>query len=326
MVSKIDWESQIGRRLRLRDLHVLFTVVHYSSMAKAAAHLGVSQPSVSEVIADLEYTLGVRLLDRSSKGVEPTIYARTLLSRARIAFDELKQGVRDIEFLSQPATGEVHIGAPESLASSVLPAMLQTLSRDYPRITAQVDAGPTETVITRLLQRELDLVLARGMQPASTEQAGDLDTEILFNDELVFVAAKNSRWGNRRRLTLAELANEPWILSPPGTWNYAVVSDAFQTAGLGLPKIGINTLSIHVRCNLVASAQVITVLPRSVLWLYGELFGLTILPLGVPARPWPVKVVTLKNRTLTPVVQRFLDCARAVCRQLPTQHNAAAAV
>src|SRR5262245_22139202 len=72
MARKIDWESQIGRRLRLRDLHVFFTVVQRGSMAKAAAHLGVSQPAVSEVIADLEHALGVRLLDRNSQGVEPT--------------------------------------------------------------------------------------------------------------------------------------------------------------------------------------------------------------------------------------------------------------
>ena len=71
MVTKIDWESQIGRRLRFRDLHVLSVVVRCGSMAKAAAQLGVTQPSVSEVMADLEHALGVRLLDRSPKGIEP---------------------------------------------------------------------------------------------------------------------------------------------------------------------------------------------------------------------------------------------------------------
>jgi hypothetical protein len=65
MARKIDWESQIGRRLRLRDLHVFSTVVQRGSMARAAAHLRVSQSAVSEIIAYLEHTLGVRLLDRS---------------------------------------------------------------------------------------------------------------------------------------------------------------------------------------------------------------------------------------------------------------------
>jgi hypothetical protein len=74
MLREIDWESQIGRRPRLWDLHVFSTVVQRGSMAKAAQHLGVSQPAVSEVIADLEHALGVRLLDRSAQGIEPTIY------------------------------------------------------------------------------------------------------------------------------------------------------------------------------------------------------------------------------------------------------------
>ena len=110
MVRKIDWESQIGRRLRLRDLHVFSTVVQCGSMAKAAQQLGVSQPAVSEVIADLEHALGVRLLDRSSQGIEPTIYGDALLKRSVAVFDELKQSIRDIEFLSDATTGEVRIG------------------------------------------------------------------------------------------------------------------------------------------------------------------------------------------------------------------------
>ena len=114
MATKIDWESQIGRRLRFRDLHVLSTVVQCGSMAKAAAQLGVSQPTVSEVIADLEHTLGVRLVDRSPQGIDPTIYATALLKRSRVAFDELKQGIRDIEYLSDPTIGELRIGCPES--------------------------------------------------------------------------------------------------------------------------------------------------------------------------------------------------------------------
>src|SRR5207302_227840 len=103
------WESQIGRQLRLRDLHAFFVVVQQGSMAKAAVQLGVSQPAVSKVISDLEHALGVQLLDRSTKGVEPTVYGRALLKRGKAAFDELRQGVRDIEFLADPATGEVKI-------------------------------------------------------------------------------------------------------------------------------------------------------------------------------------------------------------------------
>src|SRR2546425_12076877 len=109
-----DWENRIGRRLRLRDLHILSTVVQWGSMAKAASHLAMSQPAVSEAIASLEAALGVRLLDRTPHGVEPTLYASALLRRGLVVFDELRQGVKEIEFLADPTVGEVRIGCIES--------------------------------------------------------------------------------------------------------------------------------------------------------------------------------------------------------------------
>src|SRR5437870_5748076 len=100
-----DWDTHIGRRLKLRDLHVFFAVAQSGSMAKAAARLRVTQPAVSQVIADLEHVLGVKLLDRSPKGVEPTLYGRTVLKGAGIAFDDLRQTIQELEFLSDPTVG-----------------------------------------------------------------------------------------------------------------------------------------------------------------------------------------------------------------------------
>src|SRR5258705_5489576 len=139
MPRKIDWESQIGRRLKLRDLHVFHTVVQHHSMAKAAGQLGVSQPAVSEVIADLEHALGVRLLDRSSQGVEPTIYGNALLKRSIAVFDELKQSVRDIEFLADPTTGEIKIACPLAIAFTVIPHVIERFREKYPRVILHFD-------------------------------------------------------------------------------------------------------------------------------------------------------------------------------------------
>src|SRR6185295_4652422 len=99
MVGTPNWDSRIGRRVRLRDLHVLFAVVQHGSMAKAGSHLGVSQSAVSQAIAALEDALQVPLLDRTTRGVEPTMYGAALVRRGQAAFDELRLGVKDIEFL-----------------------------------------------------------------------------------------------------------------------------------------------------------------------------------------------------------------------------------
>lgn len=67
-----DWDRRIGKHLKLRDLHVLSAVVQLGSMAKAASHLSVTQPAISQAIADLERVVGVRLVDRGPRGVVPT--------------------------------------------------------------------------------------------------------------------------------------------------------------------------------------------------------------------------------------------------------------
>src|SRR4029453_9019601 len=134
LMPRLDlWERQIGRRLKLRDLSVFFTVVEFGSMAKAAAKLGVSTPSISEAIAGLEHAIGVRLLDRTPKGITTTPYGEALLSRGRAAFDELRQGVRDIEYIADPGVGELRIGCPESIAAGFLLPVMERATRDYPR-------------------------------------------------------------------------------------------------------------------------------------------------------------------------------------------------
>ena len=86
----MQWTDRIGQRLKLRDLHILLSVVQRGSMAKAAAELAISQPAVSKAIADMEHAVGLRLLDRSRNGIEPTAYGQALIKRGLVIFDELK--------------------------------------------------------------------------------------------------------------------------------------------------------------------------------------------------------------------------------------------
>src|SRR5262245_66222055 len=176
MARRIDWESQIGRRLRLRDLHVFHTVVQHGSMAKAAGQLGVSQPAVSEVIADLEHALGVRLLDRSPQGVAPTMYGNALLKRSITVFDELKQGVKDIEHLADPTTGEIRIACPLAIAFTIIPHIFERFIEKYPRVVLHFDevASASGTRDFRdLRDRKYDLILGRGWPLKAEEEPMD---------------------------------------------------------------------------------------------------------------------------------------------------------
>jgi DNA-binding transcriptional LysR family regulator len=309
MSKRPGWEVQIGRRLRLRDLHAFFTVAQCGSMAKAAEQLGVSQPAISKVIADLEFAFGVRLLDRGRNGVAPTRYGDALLKRSLAAFDELKQSVRDIEFLANPTKGDVKLQCHESIAATILPHIIRRFSAIYPHVVLQVDhvATTTTMALPALRSRECDFILGRPHMPLADE---DLNVESLFDDTLVVVAGTHSRLAQRRKIDLAELVDEPWILQAPHTGNYRRLNEAFQARGLAMPEAVLVTLSLPLIIDFLANGPFITAYPRS-----GVIHSsLKVLPVDLPGRPWPVVITTLRNRTLSPVVERFIECAREVTK------------
>jgi DNA-binding transcriptional LysR family regulator len=315
MSKIVDWDSRIGRRLRLRDLHVFFTVVQTGSLAKAAATLHVSQPAVSQLIIDLEHAVGTKLFDRSSRGVTPTIYGRTLLARGQSAFDELRQGIQEIEFLSDPTAGEMKVGCQEAIAA-ILSPVLESFLQQYPRVVLDIYEEEFDRFAARLRNRTLDFVLQRLRNPIQPNDPffDDLNVEVLFDDRLVIAAGIRSQWTRRRKIELAELINEAWILAPPDTTNYKVITEAFRERGLGTPKIALKTLSTHLRANLVGSGKFIAPFPNSVLTFYADRFSLKALPVVLPNRPWPVAILTLKNRMLNPVVELFLTHLRNFTR------------
>jgi DNA-binding transcriptional LysR family regulator len=311
-------DTRISRRLRFRDLEVFFAVVQCGSMAKAAAELGVTQPAVSEVIAELEQAFRVRLFDRHSQGVVPTIYGRALLKRGRAAFDEFKQGIRDIEFLADPTKGEVRIGCPDSMAGAILAPLVEKFCRNYPGIVIGIEAVPTPTLeLPELHARKLDVVLARLSRPQADEPFGDdLDVEILFDDEAIIAAGADSRWAQRRRIGLADLLDASWVGTPRQTFTTIQMERAFQASNLPVPKMRVVTFSVQVRAHLLATGDFVSAMPKSLLRLNPECKGLKQLPITLAKGSFPVAIVTLKNRTLSPPVELFLESLRTHVRSL----------
>jgi DNA-binding transcriptional LysR family regulator len=310
-----DLDSRIGRRLKLRDLSVLSAVVKFGSMAKAASHLGITQPAISQAVADLEAALRVRLLDRGPRGVTPTLFGEALLKRGSEAFDALKQGIRDIEFLSDPGTGEVWIGASESyIAGGYLSAIIAHLSRQYPRVAVHfLDANTAALEFQELRERKVDLMMGRISGPVLDD---DLHVERLYDEAIVVAAGRQHRLAGRRKLDLAELSDESWILAPPNTVVRDLVGAAFQAKGLAPPRLSVTTYSMQLRMQLLTTGQYLSSVPESLVRYNAERWSLCALPVML-GKPLPVVIVTLKNRTLSPAVQLFIDHARAAAKTMP---------
>jgi DNA-binding transcriptional LysR family regulator len=313
----VDLDDRVLRRLKLSDLRLFQAVVQWGGMAKAAAHLNLSQPAVSKAIAALENTLGVRLLERNPQGVEPTIYGRALLQGGIRVFDELKQSVRQIEFLSDPTVGELRIGCSEPLAAGFVPTVINGLLRQYPRVAFHVVTGDPLTLIERgLRQRHIDLAIA---PTPGLHLDADIDAEILFDDRQVVMTAARSKWARRRRIRLADLVHEPWMVPPADSIIGASIVEAFRASGLPPPHAQMVSFSIPLCHHLLAGGSFFAMLPMSMARL-GKHLSLKVLPVEFAGIPRPTGVLVLKNRTLSPIAKLFIEHAREVARPLAKAH------
>lgn len=158
----MKWTDRIGRRVKLRDLHIALAVAEAGSMTRAAEDLAVSYPVVSKTISELEHTLGVKLFDRSISGVQPTHYGRALLKSGVAVFDEMRKALQQIDFIKQPDGGELRIGSSIVTDAGLLPAIMERFSQDFPR--AGVHVLPENIAIQQydnLRDRKVELVFGR---------------------------------------------------------------------------------------------------------------------------------------------------------------------
>ena len=306
----------IARQLKLRQLRILVEVGQRGSMVKAGEELGISQPVVSKAIADLEHALGVRLLDRLPQGVEPTLYGRALIKRSIAVFDDLHTSVSEIESLSDPLSGELRIGAYEGTSSALLPVIVGRLGQTHPRITFDIVLADPLTLKERDLRgRRVDLVISNvTAELAITED--DFETTVLQPSPQHVVAAKNSRVATRRALGLSDVLNERWCLPPPGHPVRMAFDQAFRSESLAPPEAVVTVASPQMTAVMVAQSGYLGVVNAVVLRSSPLGSPLKILPIRLPEHSLRIGIVTLRNRTLSPVAQLFIETARELVAEL----------
>jgi DNA-binding transcriptional LysR family regulator len=279
-------------------------------MTRAAEELAVSYPVVSKTISELEHTLGVKLFDRSVSGVEPTHYGRALLESGVAVFDEMRKGLQQIEFIKQPDAGELRIGSSIVTDAGLLPAIIERFSQEFPRAVLHVlHENIAIQQYHNLRNRKAELVFGR--LPATMTES-DLVAEPLFDEPNVIVAGSKSRWAKRRTLTLADLIGEPWVLAEPGSLARSLHEEVFRRSGLEVPSAKVLTVSLHLHLRLIETGRWLGLIPASVMRFGDRRMHIKVLPIKVLSPPAPVGFITVKDRTLTPLAERFIECSRKV--------------
>jgi len=215
--------------------------------------------------------------------------------------------------LADPTAGEVRIGCNPFLAAGFVSAVVDRLSRRYPRMVFHLVTGDTQTLYRKLNERNVDLLIAILNDPIVDVR---LEFEMLYDDPLVVASGAQSPWGRRRRIALSQLVNESWVLLPPESLITSVFNQAFRDNGLDCPRATVVAVPPEVRISLLTTGRFLSVFPASALTFFSRRSEVRVLPVRLPVSGVPNGIVTLKNRTLSPASQLFIQAAREVARPL----------
>lgn len=309
----MDVSGLLGKRIKLRDLHILQVAAEAGSMVKAAAALAITQPAVSYAIGELEHTLGAPLLERGPQGVVPTAYGRVLLERSKVVFNELRQCVDEIGSMADPSVGDLRIATTPPM-SVVASAVLNRLVPSYPRMTFTLTVGATEVLLQALRQRDVELVISRLADFVRDE---DLNVETLFEDELAVICSKHNKWAKRRGVRLSDLVDEPWVLPSPSGFLTKIIKAAFDEEGLDVPRATVTTHSTYALSVLVANGPFLAMHPSTMLKTPTDHPQLTAVDVKLPKTRGKIGLITLKGRSLSPVANLFLRSATGVVKAAP---------
>jgi DNA-binding transcriptional LysR family regulator len=180
-------------------------------------------------------------------------------------------------------------------------------SRNPPdRIRAAQDG-----LLRELSDRNVDLLIAWRWGLIGDERFA---FEFLYDDSYVVVASPKSRWARRRKIELAELVSEPWALQPPESALGSLLREAFRSKGLEYPRATVVAMPGEVRTRLLETGRFLTLFPASAFRFSTDPLKLKVLPVQLPPARLPIGIVTLKNRSLSPVAQLFIEHAREVAK------------
>jgi len=307
-------ERWITRKFRLRHVELIAELHDCRSILKASRRLSLTQPTVTKALRDVESILGVRLFERSNRGLEPTAYGEIFARHAKIVLAQLRHAAEELESLRAGYSGKVTVGTLLAASASILPDAIAMLKKERPGVAISVVMGTYDILMPSLLVGDLDMVLGRLPEEGRSRA---LVYEEFYAEPICIVTRRGHPLSRKRRLSLRELANEAWLLPLPETALRRQIERAFIEAGAPLPRNVIESVSILTNRALLRKSDCIGVMPYHVALDDVEQGLLAILPVKLKSIETPVGAILRAPGTLPPAASALLDCLRLAGKAVP---------
>lgn len=298
-----------------RHLANLLAIAKYGSFNRAAAARGLSQPALSNSIAQLERRLGVQVLNRSKRGSELNDFGKILARNAQTLEALLLQTGEEIRLKRSGVEGPLRIGVVPSMMLKFMPELMARLLKTKPAVELSLIEGLDDQLISALQTGDLDLVLGPLAEVFSAPQS--IMEEALFDDPFSIGVAPHSALAKRRSLTLAELRDHPWVMPSPGSAYRRHVEGLFAAEAIPWPVNSIVTSSLYLLESIVAQTDRVTLITELQAAMHND-WRIRSIPLKNGGK----RVLGIKRRRggqLSPFAARVVQLAREVA--LSYQHS-----
>jgi len=249
---------RIDEDITFRKLEILLAFMETGNLARAAERLDVSTVSVHRALHSLETGMRCALFRHEGRNLHPTDAAHTLAEAARDVLRTMSEGIRATRETAGYSADRIRIGSLYSLTSHTVPTIVMGMKLRKPDLHVELVLGSNADLLQRLRDGVIDAALL-----GRPEGAADVESELLFEDDIFFAAPTGSQYGAMQEVDLGACASERFVSLSEGFVTYAGFHESFRIAGF-TPNVVMETGDIFSLMNLVSGGIGYTLLPGRV--------------------------------------------------------------
>jgi DNA-binding transcriptional LysR family regulator len=306
--SKRGW---LKRTVRPAQLELLAAMDQTQTLTAAARAVGVTQPSASRLLRELEERTGIELFEKFGRTLQPTPSGRVLLQRAARLVADLDRLEEELEAVEKGLIGSVSIGAGVAPCFVLVPRAIADLAQRSSKISVKLKEGGMEELTEELRAGRIDLVVGR-----IENHHNDLELEALYDPPVKIVCGADHPLSRKRNVPLREAIRGRWLLPEGGTPMRRGIESLFRTEGARPTESLIESSSVQANVALLNACELIWVLSADIATHFANTKQLTILPVPPLPGPGPVLLASLKARTAAEPVKRLQQCLRSAAKGL----------
>lgn len=305
--------STVCARLRFRQLQLLDILGRTRNLRMTAEQMHMTQPAATKILGDIEAMLGAALFERLPREMRPTDLGMVALRYASAALSDLGRFVGDFSALRDGGHGHLTVGAISASAAQLLITCIREVREKRPMLMIRIVEQSSDQLAVWLEQKKIDIMLGRLME---ARDRALFDFEPLSGEAVWIVSGPAHPLLARPHLTLAELADWPWILYPQATAIRQLFEECFADLRMQAPPGMVETPSIFSTLELLQATDMLSLQPRVAVEKYVGKGMLSRIPVPVPRSMASYGIVTRKNDTLSQPAREFIEVLRTVAGRL----------